>query len=293
MMGRPVRKIGFSPDRLHEARRAKRLTQKELARLVGVHGVTLIRWEKGLNEPSPEQLQRLAVACGRPAAFFLGEQVEDHDTRWLTDPSLAARPLGDLQKRTAAALRGLLSSQGDVAQLARVAGLPEERMQALVSGASLPFPREIQQLRDAFGELYDPTPTAAAATIPLSVPVSRVSPPETGSAGYGQARYGEARYSQERLLTAEELLDVLLRRLSRLEQRMGGLEEYRQQLYSIQQHLSVLEGRLDQLAPAAASYELIEKLSDLLGEYLKSRLGEEAFEKLQAATDARRSGRSG
>lgn len=57
----------MTPTDIHALRSALRLTQVELGRRVGVHGVTVCRWETGATAPSPmaarrlRQLQRLVA----------------------------------------------------------------------------------------------------------------------------------------------------------------------------------------------------------------------------------------
>jgi transcriptional regulator with XRE-family HTH domain len=52
------------PDELKEARKALRLTQKELAVELGVHAVTVARWEtgaRGIPEPVAKLVRRLTA----------------------------------------------------------------------------------------------------------------------------------------------------------------------------------------------------------------------------------------
>lgn len=51
-------------DRLARLRKARGLTQKELASLVGLNQAQIHRYEKGAAEPSMSALKRLAVALG-------------------------------------------------------------------------------------------------------------------------------------------------------------------------------------------------------------------------------------
>lgn len=50
--------------RLAQARRAKGLTQAELAAKSGVHRVTIARLERGKGSPNAKTLKRLAAALG-------------------------------------------------------------------------------------------------------------------------------------------------------------------------------------------------------------------------------------
>jgi len=54
---------------LHKVRTRLDLSQHDLARILGVHWVTVSRWENGHNEPKLSQLSRLAL-------FFLKEALD-------------------------------------------------------------------------------------------------------------------------------------------------------------------------------------------------------------------------
>ena len=49
---------------LKQARTRRKLTQVELAEIVGVHKITISRLERGDRQPSMRMLQRLAKALG-------------------------------------------------------------------------------------------------------------------------------------------------------------------------------------------------------------------------------------
>lgn len=52
------------PKAVRVARERARLTQHELARLIGVAGGERVsRWERGASEPRPEVLHRIAAVC--------------------------------------------------------------------------------------------------------------------------------------------------------------------------------------------------------------------------------------
>lgn len=50
--------------RLRAARRGAALTQKELARELGVEAITVSRWERGVTSPSLPRLRRVAELTG-------------------------------------------------------------------------------------------------------------------------------------------------------------------------------------------------------------------------------------
>ncbi len=56
---------------LKQARTRRKLTQVELAEMVGVHKITISRLERGDRQPSMRMLQRLARALGVPMTKLL------------------------------------------------------------------------------------------------------------------------------------------------------------------------------------------------------------------------------
>lgn len=62
-------------DRIREARKAKHMTQEELGELIGVSGVTIMRYEKYQREPRMEQLQKIGEALGVNWTYLLGSTI--------------------------------------------------------------------------------------------------------------------------------------------------------------------------------------------------------------------------
>lgn len=60
----------LTPTRLTLARKRRKLTKKALAEAVGVTAHTVLRYEAGEIEPSPETLGRLSAVLGFPSEFF-------------------------------------------------------------------------------------------------------------------------------------------------------------------------------------------------------------------------------
>lgn len=58
------------PERLQEARLAKRLTQTEVANLVGVKRQSISAYENGTKSPEPETMAALAASLEQPVGFF-------------------------------------------------------------------------------------------------------------------------------------------------------------------------------------------------------------------------------
>lgn len=227
-MAKPARNAGFNGMMLRQARRYNRMTQTELAAEVGVHRTTLVRWESGMSEPSPEQIEQLAVATSTPADWFMGEAAEAisfDDPCWLMDRFLATFPLHELQARTAAALKSL---RRNINEIARLSFLPKDRILELLEGKK-PNAREIQRLRDTFGQDFNPTPTLARRLDPVTP--GRTALPTSVAAGSPSA---PASSSPSATMTPEEKQDLVLQRLLRLEQRLERMEQVLEGLQATQ-----------------------------------------------------------
>ena len=55
---------------LEAARVNAKLTQKELAKELGISNVTVINWEKGVSEPTLSQLRKISQLSGIPMDFI-------------------------------------------------------------------------------------------------------------------------------------------------------------------------------------------------------------------------------
>lgn len=64
--------------RLKEARRYQKLTQQELANIVGVAKSTIGGYEAGYRNPDPQTLRKLASALDTTVDYLVG-----HDFRWV------------------------------------------------------------------------------------------------------------------------------------------------------------------------------------------------------------------
>ena len=68
-----VMSVNFKSNNIAELRKDKKLSQRELAKMVDTSQANISRWEKGLNEPSIIECWKLAdffevsldVVCGR------------------------------------------------------------------------------------------------------------------------------------------------------------------------------------------------------------------------------------
>lgn len=71
------------PERLRQLREEKEWTQEQLGEILNVSGATVNRYEKGLRNPAPETMVKLAEIFNISLDYLLGR----FDSRW---PSQAA-----------------------------------------------------------------------------------------------------------------------------------------------------------------------------------------------------------
>ncbi|MCO4465560.1 putative transcriptional regulator [Streptococcus infantarius subsp. infantarius] len=64
-------------NRLKELRQEKKLSQKELAKTIGVHYRTLQNWENGESQIKPDKAEKLADFFGVSVGYLLGYEVID------------------------------------------------------------------------------------------------------------------------------------------------------------------------------------------------------------------------
>jgi len=88
-------------DRLRSLRKQKKLTQKQLAALIGVKNSIISFYEVGDRIPSPEIIIKLATTLGVTADYLLGiEKSESIDVSGLDeDDKLLVRTLVDTLRR--------------------------------------------------------------------------------------------------------------------------------------------------------------------------------------------------
>lgn len=78
-------------QRLREARKARGMTQAELARTLEIHEVELARYERGRFKPRQERAERLAQALSvSPAWLVFGEGRGPESTPAVSPPASAA-----------------------------------------------------------------------------------------------------------------------------------------------------------------------------------------------------------
>lgn len=64
-------------DRIKKARKAKNLSQRELAELMGVTQPIIVRLEKNRKMPSPDELQKLAAILEKELDYFTSQDLAD------------------------------------------------------------------------------------------------------------------------------------------------------------------------------------------------------------------------
>ena len=65
--------MGTVGERIKLAREKKGLKQEKLGELIGAHTVTISRWERGINQPNSDTLNRLAQVLDTSTGYLLGE----------------------------------------------------------------------------------------------------------------------------------------------------------------------------------------------------------------------------
>ena len=69
----------FSGNALRKLRKSRRLTQRDLGALIGVHHSHISKWEVEDFTPDGDNIQKLSKALGVPSSeFFMTTQYADH-----------------------------------------------------------------------------------------------------------------------------------------------------------------------------------------------------------------------
>jgi len=142
-------------SKLKWARKKKNFTQERLADLIGVHRITISRWEAHQGRPSLVQTLRLKEILD----LTLDDLSKVH---WITDPDLSQIPIPQLQQKTQKALQAFPFSK----LVERAPQLGQSRLQALLCG-QVPAPIEIQYLRDCLGRDFLPLRPAQTRQQPV------------------------------------------------------------------------------------------------------------------------------
>lgn len=150
-MSRQPRTCFISGQALRAIRTHHGTTVQGLAEALGVHRMTITRWEKGATQPSPLQILQLSQVLQQDVECFFDDQ--DGAQMCIVDHELALVPLDKLQAYTQIALRSF-----SMEELQRRANqLAYDRLIRLLEGAR-PAALEIQYLRDCLGSAFSPMP---------------------------------------------------------------------------------------------------------------------------------------
>lgn len=113
-------------DRLAAARDHAGMTQKELARRLGVRSSTLKHWEEDLNEPRANKLQMVAGLLGVSLSWLLTGEGEG-----VSPPDAGSEVPADVT----AAIAELRSVRAEARALADRLGVLEKRLRSAVSAS--------------------------------------------------------------------------------------------------------------------------------------------------------------
>lgn len=69
---------GDKMNRIREVRKAKKLSQTELAEMLHVHQTAVSQWENGKTEPDMDNLCRIADIFGVTVDYLLGVDTQSH-----------------------------------------------------------------------------------------------------------------------------------------------------------------------------------------------------------------------
>ncbi len=75
-------------DRLKQLRKAKKLSQNELATAIGVHVTNISRYERGENKPATDVLAKLANQLNTTTDYLMNGSTEEAAISNLTDKEL-------------------------------------------------------------------------------------------------------------------------------------------------------------------------------------------------------------
>lgn len=105
-------------NRISEIRKERKLTQKELGRLIGAAQNTICNWENGKREPDQEALAKMSKLFGVTVDYLLGLDTEKGPLT-VTDEEALDQELISLltsltpaeQEKTAAFVQGLIANR--------------------------------------------------------------------------------------------------------------------------------------------------------------------------------------
>jgi transcriptional regulator with XRE-family HTH domain len=147
---------------MRKARREEGLSQRELSEKMDIHRNTIIRWESKVSEPSPVQAEALAQALNQTVDFFYTSPEPIAAPKNLSSEWTKKTPLTRLQQLTPEAMVRLCRALGiTTVEVARTLRVPHTVVKDWSMGRSAPNMDELNLLRAAYGEEFDPTPSLA------------------------------------------------------------------------------------------------------------------------------------
>lgn len=159
--------FGFSGKKLRLARRAKRLSQTDLASKVDVHRSSIVRWESNLHEPQSGQVLLLAKHLDREPEYFYewGDFPKPVPVKVVP---LIEQPAESLRSLVPQALREAMRKNHDsIFSLAKRLGAEVRTLRLWLSGTELPSLKEVEEIRSVLGEDFNPSPVAYRKISPM------------------------------------------------------------------------------------------------------------------------------
>ena len=83
--------------RLRAARKTAKVTQKELAEIIGAKHNSVSDWENDKNMPDPDTIVRLCEALGVEPGYLLMNNIQDKNETSATDILYISKPSGDMK----------------------------------------------------------------------------------------------------------------------------------------------------------------------------------------------------
>lgn len=74
---------GVTMNRIHELRKAQKISQAKLAHILNVHQTTVSSWEIGTKSPDNDMLKKLADLFGVTMEYMLGYSEKPQRTNWI------------------------------------------------------------------------------------------------------------------------------------------------------------------------------------------------------------------
>ena len=185
-------------ERIKTLRESKKMTQKQLADLVGVAQVMISRYEKGLKKPGFETTQRLAKALDVSSDYIMG----------LTDSPNIASPAFAVMLR-----EFIEDTPGALEEISKQTGISTSDIEMYASGAEEPSGGRVHVITQAMGAMgwrpklkyKEPQEKSNVSNAKIiTVPVASME--IVASCGIGAGLYGvEATYDKPVHISASDI----------------------------------------------------------------------------------------